>query len=267
MIVQPGLQAPPHFFLIGYRAPPGGFGTDFEEVGTVVVRQAVDFAGAAADAGEVLKEDKAFEGQPPEGPFRYESEIAAWKPAPDVVVVDELASFLTPVQIADPDLPQVLAAQPFGTLQVDRGTGFAPATARSYGWLPRNVNPRLAMAGRAGPANDPSSLEGFDAHQFKLPDDFDNRFLNGRALAGPLFKAGDRLRFTRTVGNVVNNVTIPAAPALAVTRDGEPLDPPLTLTPLVDTVVLDRGVSTFTLVWRATFPWDPVLETATLEVG
>ena len=30
MIVQPGPQAPPHFFLIGYRAPPGQLGTDFD---------------------------------------------------------------------------------------------------------------------------------------------------------------------------------------------------------------------------------------------
>lgn len=267
MIVQPGPQAPPHFFLIGNRAPPGGLGTDFEAVGTVVVRQAVGFTGAPAEAGEVLKEDKAFAGQPAEGPFRYESEIAPWKPEPDVVVVDELAAFLTPLQIADPDLAQVLAAQPFGTVEVDRGAGFGVALARTYGWAPRNVGARLALAGREGALNDPSSLKGFDAHQFKLPDDFDNRFMNGRPLAGAMLKPGDRLRFTRTAGNVVTSVTIPAAPALAVTRDGEPLDPPLVLNPLVDTVVMDRGTSTFTLVWRATFPWDPALETATLEVG
>ena len=143
MIVQPGPQAPPHFFLIGYRAPPGQLGTDFEEVGAVVVRQVLDLVGAAADAGDVLKEDAAFDQQPAEGPFRYESEIAAWKPEPDVVVVDELVNFLTAVQIADPNLVDLLAAEPYGAVEVDRGAGFGLAVARDYGWLPRGSNPRL----------------------------------------------------------------------------------------------------------------------------
>ncbi|SNR51207.1 hypothetical protein EYF88_10860 [Paracoccus sediminis] len=65
----------------------------------------------------------------------------------------------------------------------------------------------------------------------------------------------------------MTTVTIPAAPVLAVTQDGAPLDPPLTLTPLADTVVMDRGAREFLILWRATFPWDARFETATLEVG
>jgi hypothetical protein len=54
---------------------------------------------------------------------------------------------------------------------------------------------------------------------------------------------------------------------LAVTRDGAPLDPPLTLSPLADTVVIDRGAQQVLILWRATFPWDARYETATLEVS
>ena len=50
-------------------------------------------------------------------------------------------------------------------------------------------------------------------------------------------------------------------------RTAQPLDPPLTLTPRVDTVVMDRRPATFTFIWRATFLWEPRFETATLEVG
>jgi hypothetical protein len=266
MIVQAAPGAPPNFFLVGYRAPPGQLGTNAEQVGAVVLRQVIDFAGAPADGGEVLKEDKPFAGQPDAGPFRYEAEIAAWKPQPDVVVVDDLATFLTPAQIAAPNLAATVEGAAFGTLAIDRGAGFGPAAPQNFGWLRRTEGPRVALAGRVGAPGDPSSLAGFKAEQFHLPDQYDNAFQNGRPVAGALFKAGDRLRFTDAAGPV-NTLEIPAAPPLKLTKGGQPLNPPATLAPQVDTVVMDRGATTFTVIWRATFPWAPALEDATLEVG
>jgi hypothetical protein len=54
---------------------------------------------------------------------------------------------------------------------------------------------------------------------------------------------------------------------LTVTQGGAPLDPTLTLEPLVDTVVLDRGAAEVLLLWRVTFPWEARFEDATLEIA
>lgn len=298
MIIQAADSALSHMFLRGFRAPvghkvahlqgdpadPADDRTTFEEVGTFVARSRLSFAGAALDSGDVATEDKPYDGAPAAGPFRYESDIPVWKPAPDVVVVDAITSIASVVN--DPaiaplppppysealaaDIGAVLVAASFGTVEIDRGTGFGPALALNFGWLSRGVAPRLALAGDAV-TDEPWQLKKFKAEQFKLPAGYDNGFHNGRPLAGQGgFAPGDRLRFTDTTppgSDVVTVVTIPEAPVLAVTQDGAPLDPPLTLTPLVDTVVMDRGAQTFLILWRATFPWEARYETATLEVG
>ena len=269
MILEPGPDAPPHFFLIGYRAPPGQLGTAFEQVGVVVTRSVLRFDGSPGDPGEVRKEDEPFDGLPAEGPFRFESEIAAWKPEADLIVVDDLATFLTPAQIADPNLATIITATPFGSVEIDRGAGFGPAIPLSFGWLARTEVPRLDLAGRRTPPDDPSSLQKFDPGQFRLPDQFDNAFMNGSRLVPgqAALEAGDRLRFTDNAGPTSTVTTVPPAPALSVTEDGAPIDPPLALDPKVDTVVMDRGAGEFTFVWRATFPWQARFETATLGVN
>lgn len=298
MIIQAADSALPHMFLRGFRAPvgqkvahvpgdpadPADDTTTFEEVGTFVARSKLSFAGAAIAPGEVATEDLPYDGAPAAGPFRYESDIPVWKPSPDVVAVDAITSIasvvndpsiapLPPPPYSDAlaaDIDVVLVAAPFGTVEIDRGSGFGPASALNFGWLSRGVAPRLALAGDAA-TNDPWQLNAFKADQFKLPAGYDNVFQNGRPLAGEQgFAPGDRLRFTDTtpVGpDVVTTVTIPGAPVLAVTRDGAPLDPPLTLSPLADTVVIDRGAQQVLILWRATFPWDARYETATLEVS
>ncbi len=298
MIIQAADFALPHMFLRGFRAPvgqkvahvpgdpadPADDTTTFEEVGTFVARARLSFGGAAMDPGEVSTEDKPYDGAPAGGPFRYEFDIPVWKPAPDVVVVDAITSI--PAVVNDPaiaplppppysaalaaDIDAVLVAAPFGTVEIDRGAGFGAALALNFGWLSRGVAPRLGLAGDAV-TNDPWQLNKFKADQFKLPGGYDNAFQNGRPLAGQQgFAPGDRLRFTDTtpIGpDVVTVVTVPDAPALAVTLDGAPLDPPLALTPRADTVVMDRGTQEVLILWRATFPWDARYETATLEVS
>ncbi len=296
MILQTEMTPPP-MFLRGVRAPvgqtvayvpgdpadPADDATTFEEVGTIVVRSKVSFAGAVLTPGDVATEDVPLDGAPVSGPFLYESDIPIWKPAPDVVVIDQITAIDAvvnhplvaplPAPPYDDDLAAriatALTTAPFGSVEVDRGAGFGPAIALNFGWLTRTENPRKALAGFELP-NDPWRLSKFKADQFKLPEGYDNAFLNGRALAGQAaFAPGDKLRFTDTTGavNVVTTLTIPVAPTLTVTEDDAPLDPPLNLVPLVDTVVMDRGAGTFLILWRATFPWDARYETATLEVA
>lgn len=268
MIIEAGPNAPPHFFLIGFRAPPGGVGPTAERRGVVVTRSLLSFTGARLPAGDIKTKDEPFAGQSDSGPFRYESEISVWKPVPDVAIVADLATFLTPVQIADTDaLPATVAATNFGTLSIDRGAGFGAAVNRTYGHRPRGSGVRLGLAGDPGAANDPASLLGFDPDRFDLPRGFDNGFANGAPLPGePPLETGDRLSFTPALGAPVPVLTIPAAPVLTVTEDGAPLDPQLDLLPQVDTVVVDRTAQQFALIWRATFPWEARFEGATLTV-
>lgn len=300
MIIEASETALPHLFLRGFRAPVGQAGgvahvpgdpadpaddtTTVEEVGTFIARSRLSFAGAVLVPGDVATEDMPHAGAPPSGPFRYESDIAVWKPAPDVVVVDAITAIASVVNhpaiapLPPPpytaqkaaDIDAVLVAAPFGTVEIDRGAGYGPASALNFGWLSRGVPPRLALAGDAA-TNDPWQLKKFSADRFKLPSGYENRFLNGRPLvAEPGFAPGQRLRFTDTTPagpDVVTVLTIPDAPVLAVTQGGAPLDPPLTLAPLADTVVMDRGARQFLILWRATFPWDARYETATLEVS
>jgi hypothetical protein len=257
MILKPGPQALPHMFLIGFRAPPGGMGIggQAQKVGVVVAHDAVRFDGARVPPGPVRTADEPFAGQPAEGPFRFESQIATAKPTPDVIVVATAA----------------LVNAPFGSVRIDRGAGFGFPTALNFGWRKRTENPRKGLAGREGAIGDPRSLKGFDPAVADLPDNFDNAFNNGHnspPVSPPLpFERDHELLFSDTTGPIVlRTLLIPPPPTLTVTENGQPLTPPLTLQPRVDTVVMDRLAQVFTVVWRASFSWQSRYETATLAV-
>lgn len=274
MLVQADPAASPHFFLLATRAPLGGSGPQGERVAVLVARDRRNFAGDALDAGQVLLEDQALEPAWQSGPFRHEAEIAPYKPEPDVVVVDATAAMLPGGPFSPPQAVEAaLALALFGNVAVDRGAGFGAATPLHFGWRSRRAAPRLALAGRPGVANDPgdpSSLSNFNPALVALPDQFRDAFHNGQPLAGQaLLEAGHRLRFTDTTGavDVVTTLVIPPPPVrLAISQQGAPLSPPVALRPQLDTVVMDRGTASFTLVWRAVLRWEARFAAATLQV-
>ncbi|HSW22246.1 MAG TPA: hypothetical protein VLJ62_05730 [Burkholderiaceae bacterium] len=246
MLVEPGPTARPHFFLVGFRAPPSGSAPPAQEVGVLVLRDVIRFDGSPAPAGPVRMEDEPFQANEPSGPFRYEAEIATAKTWLDAVIVHDRASSLVPTA--------------FGSVRVDRGAGFGGAHPRNFGWASRSGGARLAAAGNAG---------AFNPAQDQLPQGYTNDFSNGAALTNELpLRAGNRLRFDDTTGPLVSTtLLIPPGPSLSATLDGRLLQPPLALVPGVDTVVMDRAAATFTLVWRASFAWQASLATATLHVN
>lgn len=269
MILEPISDA--HMFLRGFRAPASG--TDNvnpvgEEVGVFIARQVFGVDGQPRAPGKVLDTDQPFDPAKPEGPFRFESELATTKPELDVVIVDNLGNFLSGPEIADANVADIIVTKIFGDVRIDSGAGFGPLIGRHLGWWPRGSDPRKGLAGReTGPAGDPTALESFDAHQFKLPAMYFNAFNAGNSVPGqPPLVTGNRLRFEPGMGTAFE-AAIPAGPVLAVSQDGEPLDPPLNLSPRVDTIVLDRADASLTFVWRAVFPWQARYETATLEVS
>lgn len=272
MILKPGPDALPHLFLKGFRAPAGGTGDTAnpvaEEVGVFVARQKLGFDGQSRDPGTVLDADLPFDPpNKPDGPFRFEAEIATTKPELDVVVVDDFAAFLTPLEQTDADLANIIVTKNAGSVSVDTGTGYGVAIPRKFGWQPRAFAPRLALAGREGDASDPASLTGFKPDQFKLPAKYFNAFNLGNPGSGlAVLKSGDRVRYTNLVP-AFTDVTIPAGPVLTATQDDQPLSPPLALAPRVDTVVFDKAEQSVTLVWRAIFPWEARFDAATLEVN
>ena len=264
MIVQPGPQAPPHFYLLGTRAPAGGVGPlgAGERVAVLVTRQRLGFDGSVLAGGDVLPVDDGLLAAWTSGPYRYEAELAPDKPEPDVVVVDDLAAMLPGGPHAPPgNVQDALDLSVFGSVAVNRGSGFGPALALPFGWRSRGLAPRLADAGDAA---------GFDPAAQALPVGFVSRFFNGQRLVGQArFTAGDRLHFVDTTGavDVHTELVIPPPPvSLSVTQNGRALQPPVPMVPRVDTVVMDRGASTFTLVWRAVLPWENRFASATLLV-
>lgn len=262
MLVRADPQAPKHFYLLGTRAPLGGAGPQGERVAVLVARQVLAFDGSARDGGEVLLEDQGFDPVWKSGPFRVEAEVAPYKPEPDVVVVDAVAAMLPGGPFAPPeDVAAALPAAVFGSVAIDRGAGFGAPVGLSFGWRPRSSGPRLAEAGNAA---------GFDPDAQALPAGFVNRFFNGQPLAGQaLFEPGHHLHFIDTTGavDVHTELLIPEPPlTLSVTQDGAALQPPALMVPRVDTVLMDRGAATFTLVWRAVLPWEDRYASATLQV-
>lgn len=261
MIVQADPQAPPHFFLIGTRAPAGGAGPagTGERVAVLVVTQRVHFDGRVGAGDEVRSKDAGIDELWLSGPFRYEAEIAPTKPVPDAVVVDALATMLPGGPFAPPDAVEAaLAATVFGSVEVRRTTPAHVHGGRRFGWRPRGTAPRLGLAGQAG-----AFVPGAQA----LPANFSNAFFNGQPLNGePLFGPGDTLAFIDTAANS-RVLRIPQPPVtLAITRDGGPLSPPATMQLQVDTVVMDLAISAFNLVWRAVLPWEARFAGATLQV-
>lgn len=269
MIIQAGDTALPHMFLRGFRAPSGGAVYDGvadivsgEEVGTFVAKARMNAAGQPLDPGEVDPVDKPYAGADPSGPFAFEAEIALSKPRPDIVVVHSADA-----------AGLVLDGQLFGTVNIDRGAGFGVAEPRNFGWTPRDPRPgRGDDAGIEGVTGVERHLTSFNGERYTLPEGYRNSFWNGTpppvspTLSGPQLSPGHRVRFADTMGPVTE-IVIPPGPVLAVTQGGAPLDPPLALTPLVDTVVMVRSPLSFLLLWRASFPWDARYESATLEVS
>ena len=276
MILKPGPDALPHLFLKGFRAPAAGTGDTAnplaEEVGVFIARQKLGFDGQPRDPGKVLDADLPFDPpNKPDGPFRFEAEIATTKPELDVVVVDDFAAFLTPLEQADPDLAKIIVTKNAGSVQVDTGTGFGAAIQRMFGWQPRAFAPRLALAGREGNLSDPASLTGFKPDLFKLPAKYFNAFNMGNPGSNVVsLKPGDLIHYKDLAPDPFTidvTIPIPIGPALTVTQDYQSLDPLLALTPRVDTVVFDKADQTVTLVWRAVFPWEARFDAATLEVN
>ena len=159
--------APPHFFLIGFRTPPGALfdkdNPNAQHLGAVVLRTKMQVGGAALAGGDVMTVDEPYPTFKPEGPFRLEAEIAPWKPALDVVVIDRLESFLTAAQQLDlgppPNAAAValhIAASHFGTVAINRGAGFGVAVARRQPVRParrlRQCFPERATPARRGAA-------------------------------------------------------------------------------------------------------------------
>lgn len=287
MIVQ-ALQARPHLLLLGTRADPDAPASDQgQRVAAFVVRDVLGFEGAPADAGEVLLEDVPLQSDATGAPFRYESEIAPWKEMPDVVVVDDLLTIL-PGWPLPPQGQQwtedekaaaeaAIGASIFGTVAVARFTPAGPnpvfgsPVERRFGWLSRATGDRKLAAGDASNfpvAPPPPAPAPEPPEPTLLPHGFRNTFFNGRPLPGQdLFGAGDSLRFTQAGANPPGPwvVTMPSAPVLRIVdADGEPLQPPASMEAKVDTVVMDRGAGTFTIVWRAVLPWEERFAQATL---
>lgn len=271
MILKPGDDALPHMFLKGHRAPAGGTGDTnpvAEQVGVFIARQRFGFDGQPRDPGKVLDADVPFNPpNKPEGPFRFEAEIATTKPETDIVIVHRLAAFMSQAEIDSVDAPGLVVTRDAGWARIDTGSGFGPSISRKYGWLPRAYDPRLAFAGLAGDAADPTSLIGLDQARFPLPAKYFNAFNMGNPGMGaaPL-RPGHRVRFIDLASTSVD-VTIPVGPDLSVAIDEEPLDPPVMLDPRVDTLVFDQSDQSVTLVWRAVFPWEERFADATLEVN
>lgn len=261
----------PTFFMIAGRASGGT--PAVEPVGVVVVKQTRQLNGTI-DVGaqeailmsDVLYEDNT-DTEDPESPhfghthlkIRLESDLAAYKPLLDTVAVRN--SF-------EPGAANAVQ------VRIDRGAGFLPnpPLIQQYGWRDRLTSPRVDEAGDVenfepvaitDPANPPSLVE-----RLKLPDGYQNRFWNGGRLGGLAhLQAGDRVEFVEQSNGITRRVTVPGGPTLAVTVDGAPIVPPVTIDLHVDTVVYDIGAAHFLITWRAIFAWQDRLSDTVLEVS
>lgn len=240
----------PHMFLLGLRAPPGGFGPTAEKVGVFVYKQTIDTVGGLAGNNPVLVKDEPYAGAPADGPFLFESDLATSKPYLDVVVVRSLADDQTG----------------FGHININRGGGFGMNHGLNYGWWSRvdedspAGNSRTALAG--------VNLDNFIATGANLPDQFSNGFFNGQPIAGEdHLGEGDVVRFTNTNSGVVKSVRMTSPPDLAITQQGQPVSPPVTISLSVDTLVYNENLFEFLVIWRAVFLWEDRLASASLEVN
>ena len=249
----------PNMFLITGRAT-GASAPPVERVGVFIVKQTVLTDGTVTADQEILMADEPYVPPAPENgepnfdeddlTIRLESDIAPTKPELDIAAVRN--SF---------------QEGSFGSVRINRGGGFLPVPALNlnWGWRSRLTGPRDALAG------DAENFVPDVADPLKLPDGFFNGFFNGGHLTGTgdtnvadHLQANDMVEFHD--GTTARQVTIPPGPSLTVTEDGSPIDPPVDITLGVDTVVYDSPAGHFLITWRAVFPWEDRLETATLEV-
>jgi|GEM_PF-5359868 len=257
----------PTFFVVAGRAT-GVPAAPVEALGVLIMKQTIQMDGTVSGQEEILlKDDTEFDPLPPMDPpldeekqlkIRLESDLVAYKPDLDIAVVRNS-----------------LVLEPFGTISVDRGMGFGPSMALSYGWRDRTTNSRKDEAGDVAnfqpvavdPANPPPLLE-----KLKLPDNFQNRFWNGGRLSSLAhLQAGDRVEFAEydeeTETFTEHPVTILSGPSLTIKANGRPISPPVSIDLGVDTVVYNVSASHFLVTWRAVFPWEDRLDNATLEVN
>lgn len=218
-------------------------------VGVFIARRTVALDGTLpASQQPVLQKDELYRATPPLTEtehntlldIHFESDLVAFKPMLDVVVVRNASTRAA-----------------FGSLRIDRGSGFQPDLALDYGWLhralsqdpPGTANPRKGLEGNA------SGFTPDTANKYKLPTGFSNSYFNGgriRTLAH--LQPGNRAEFDSNVVNVATRtVTIPARPNITMQKNGTAVSVSIDVN--LDTVVYDESAAHFILVWRAVFTW------------
>jgi hypothetical protein len=250
----------PVFFMLSSRAsalaaPPA------QAVAVLIVKQTILSNGTIPPKEQqqgVLLTDEPIDpaGADPNNDLAtfLEADLASYKPVLDVV-----ATRNNPLRGL------------FGRIRIDRndGNGFQPnpGLAVDWGWQSRvlgndppggAVNPRKAQAGNAAAflpdVNDPT----------KLPNGFENAFFNGgRVRTLNHLSPGQRVEFDLAT----RRVTVPAGPTLAITVAGAPIEPPVAISLAADTVVWNETAQHFMVTWRAVFPWEHRLGSATMEVS
>jgi hypothetical protein len=221
----------PVMFLLGSRKD----GAVDQRVGALIAKH------ASTGTPEILMVDVGYVAGSLD-PIKIEADVVAYKPVLDVVVVRNVA-----------DVGSV-----FGNITITRNGSSSPAQPLKYGWRMRGESPRKDEAGAV------TSFTPDPTKPWKLPDGFQNRFLNGSPLVGmvgvPLW-AGNSVSFA---GNVV---TMPNAPSLVFKLNGQTVTDLVWLARGVDTVVYLQAENRFLLTWRFVFVWEARLELATLEVS
>lgn len=238
-------------FILGWRRSPGSAAVagNAEQTATVVVKRAWTVTPADDPADGVLDPINApaiVEADVIAADVvTYESDLAAWKPEGDIIVVAG----------AGP-IPLTVALN--GTVRMSQP--IATATLAGLAWEPKVDTPREAEAGTLDPAP-----EG------QLPPDFDNRYFNGYARAHrvggaiPHLAPDDEVTLTRA-GNDVYAFTMPAS--RPVVRHewfaGNGVDDPSLwrardVAMALDTLVIEPAGNLATTVWRAVWPaaFDP----------
>lgn len=193
--------------------------------------------------------------------FRYEHDLAAYKPQADVIVLGAAE----PPDSNYADTWHVVMDTSSG-LSIEKEFGSLSSTFHTktvFGWASRSEDPRLAQAG--------SNLQNFDPANL-LPDDFDNQFYNGydRLLSGdvplnyladgttltfrserrPVLSPGDERELFEAV--IVGSRPIATLTVLDGSGQEQDLDVPIVL----DTVVLEPDADTYVLVWRGVWRFD-----------
>ncbi len=248
----------PNMFLIagrtlGTAAPP------IEPVGALIVKQTVQTNGAIGPQKDIRMSDVEYsdpaDPSDPHLDIRIETDLIPYKPFADLVAVRD--SFVPGI---------------FGTVRIDRGTGFGGFLPLDYGWRDRLKDPRKSEAGDAAnfvpvqitdPANPPPLIE-----RLKLPNGFENGFFNGGHPAGIGHLQEDNIiEFHDISPNPSFGVILPKGPTVTITMNDKPISPPVNIELGIDTVVYDISASHFLVTWRAVFPWEDRLADATLEAS